>query len=103
MTLSNLPPGCSNHDIEEAAGAFDQEASDYPGKNQLAHYFSGVQCNIDNNFQTVPQLLRVIADFMEQNVIRDAEFDDLTFRTNFDDGDEHHEFATLYYHAEDLK
>lgn len=23
MNYSNLPPGCSNHDIEEQAGAFD--------------------------------------------------------------------------------
>lgn len=27
----NLPPGCSNHDIEVAAGSFDEEVSICPG------------------------------------------------------------------------
>lgn len=72
----------------------------YPIKGQHAEYFTGDTSTIDNDFLTVPTLLRRIADFIEANTIRDAEFDGLQFGTSFDDEDRSHEHALLYYHLE---
>lgn len=74
----------------------------YPIKRQRSEYFTGDVSDLDNDFLTVPALLRRIADFIETNVIRDAEFDHLVFGTIFgEEDDSSHEHATLYYHEEE--
>lgn len=74
------------------------EYNNYELKAVKAHHFTGPLSEIGNDFRTVPDLLRSVADWMDANNIQDPEAEALMLKCSFEDnGDDFHETITLYY------
>lgn len=66
-----------------------------------AEYFSGETTNEEkNHYRTLPKLLREIADWMDAHDVADTSYQDLSIHTTFEQDDESHYSATLYYMPE---
>lgn len=72
--------------------------NNYAFKKVLAHHFTGPVSDSDYGFRTVPSLLRAIADWMDENDVKDPDFQNLVVKTAFvDDSEDFYETASLYY------
>lgn len=78
----------------------------YPIKTLRAQHFQGPDSDTDNDFRTVPTLLRAVADWLDENDIQDPEFDDVRLAliwerpdraSMLDEDDPYHYSATVYY------
>lgn len=70
----------------------------YPLKGIRAEHFSGPVSESLNEWRTVPELLRAVADWMDARDVKDAEFHSLQLVKRFiNEDDEHRETATVYY------
>ncbi len=71
----------------------------YELRGQKARYFTGPISDITNNFRTIPNLLRSVADWMDENNIQDPESEALTLKAVLGDGEDEpfYEAITLYY------
>lgn len=68
-----------------------------------AHHFRGPVSASGNEYRTIPELLRAIADWLDAHQIADGEFFDLVIAKSFtthDEDDEVQQVATVYYTEE---
>ena len=66
-----------------------------------AHHFRGPVSGSGNRYRTMPGLLRAIADWMDEQDVKDAEFFDLTVMKHFtSEDDDVQQVATVYYTEE---
>lgn len=65
----------------------------------MPEHFTGPTSDTENGFRTVPDLLRAVADWMDENDIQDPEAQSLDLKVAFvDNGDEDfYETITLYH------
>lgn len=78
--------------------------TNYELRKTRAQYFGGPSGGSDNNFRTIPEVLRAVADWIEENNIQDPEIYDLLVRTEFSGQsndyygeDPYRQVVTLYY------
>lgn len=62
------------------------------------YHFRGPVSGIDNEFRTLPSLLRRVADWIDETGLQDPEFQGLSFHVEFvEDSDDYYLTATLHY------
>lgn len=73
--------------------------NDYPLKNIHGYHFTGPMSDTTTGWRTVPQLLRRVAQWMEDNDVQDPEFQELCLHTVFpvDHENDNYMAASVYY------
>jgi hypothetical protein len=74
------------------------QIDNYKLQDVHGQHFTAPPSDLDNDFRTVPNLLRALADWMDENDIQDPEVDNIKLGTTFTgEGDNFYQHLTLYY------